>query len=92
MEINNSQIEIGKGFRLHDFYYYLLLSDFTISQLKTEIKKLMLFFKSFANYTYQSCEGKADKKPLYKECQECEKELAFKIAQNTKEWNEGKWE
>ena len=44
MEINNSQIEIGKGFRLHDFYYYLLLSDFTISQLKTEIKKNKWWF------------------------------------------------
>jgi hypothetical protein len=63
-----------------------------LSENEQDTKKIMLFFKSFCNYTYQSCEGKAEKTKLYKECQETETELAYKIAYNIKEWNEGEWE
>lgn len=57
-----------------------------------DIKLLMKYFKSFCNYTYQSCEGDADKTDLYKECQKYENELASNIAYALPEWDEGEWE
>lgn len=57
-----------------------------------DIKVLMKYFKSFCNYTYQSCEGNANKTKLYKECQKYENELASHIATALPEWDEGEWE
>jgi len=76
--------EYIRGYR---FEYEKLPMEF-----EKDMKLLMKFFKSFANYTYQCAKGKVPEMKLYKEIEGYEKELGCRIAQSLPEWDAGAWE
>lgn len=49
MEINDVTIKFGKGNSVKDFYYYLILSDFTKEQLSKTIKVNQWWFDRLEN-------------------------------------------